>query len=148
MAYNNNYNSNYRSPAPWQDRQPRDFRSGNYRVSNGQPRSRTRAKAGTYQNRNGHSIPYISGFRPTKLGAFRYFAKPTSKTKTLVAPKNGTKYEIWMVTVKPPMGQAYNASAFYYPDFRKLVVPSERITINPNAPNGGYCGQSGNKNRR
>lgn len=108
---------------------------------NSAPRKKSGAKYGMDKNGN----PFVRGWKATRFGLITYLAVPTSKTGSHEG-KTQT-WQNWMVKVNPPsgMGNEYTTSGLFSEQTHKVIVATEGIVMNPNAPNGGYCGRFGGK---
>jgi len=123
---------------------PSDYNRGandSYKDRQRQTRKRSGAKYGFDKNGN----PFVRGWKATRFGLITYLAVPTSKTGSHEG-KTQT-WQNWMVKVNPPtgMGNEYTTSGLFSEETHKVIVSSEGIVMNPNAPNGGYCGRFGGK---
>lgn len=136
MSYSN---SNYSSQ--------QSLHRGNYAYSQGHhndnrnnaPKKHSGAKF-TQTSKNGN--PCITAWNYSKrCGLISVFAAPYKGTHEVVSPKSGKAYQVWMCTIE---GKGIQSS--HFPVLVSVQKHSFQIengygwTINPNAPNGGYCG--------
>ncbi len=134
MAYNN-YGSYSR--APYRNNFQYGNR-GNYRPSNRQGKKKSGAKFGFS---NGEADrPFVRGWRVTRrFGLITYLCGPNKKTKR-VTSKTGKEWENWTCKIQFGDGNSRLISCLYNPQSKKVTISELGLVINPNAPNGGYCG--------
>lgn len=95
------------------------------------------AKKGTYKNKQGETAPYINGWNYSRRnGMVKVIAVPTKNPET-----KSERSEKWVATIQRQGLPKQTVTAFYNLDTHKLTIPDMEWVLNPNAPNGGYCGK-------
>ena len=97
---------------------------------NDRPSKRSGAKYGTGKN----SKPYVQGWKATKGGMMKFIACPTEKGMV------SEQCEQWVVNMTVGYNKPQVMTAFYNVNTKRLIIPDINFVLNPNAPNGGYCG--------
>lgn len=94
----------------------------------------------TASSKNGN--PCITAWNYSRrLGLISVFAAPYKGTKEVTSPKSGKAYQVWMCTI-----EGKGIASTHFPVLVSVEKHSFQIengygwTVNPNAPNGGYCG--------
>lgn len=128
-GYSNGYRNGYNGGYNQRFQQPRKKRSG--------------AKFGYAKGDN--SKPFVRGWRATRRwGLITYMCGPNKGTHRTTS-NSGREWENWTCKVTFGDGRTQLMSCLYDCSNRKVILKEAGITINPNAPNGGYCGPFGKK---
>lgn len=135
MSYSNNYNNSSNS---------NNYKQSNYSHNNNtqhfdKPKKHSGAKF-TASSKNGN--PCISAWNYSKrCGLISVFAAPYKGTHEVISPKSGKSYQVWMCTI-----EGKGIQSVHFPVLVSVQKHTFQIengygwTVNPNAPNGGYCG--------
>lgn len=128
MNYNNrrNWNSN-------------NYNNNNY--ANNRPSKKSGAKFGTDK----HGNPYVRGWNASKQNGLVAFIAAPNKNTRVHTSKSGREWENWTIKVSPKMGKPYLVNCLFDVMTKKVIVKEMGIVLNPNAPNGGYCGRFSRK---
>lgn len=146
MAYGNNFaHANYRS-------QQSNYRSGsNGSNYNGGGRYGTSAKkksgARIKDGKNGK--PCITAWKKTRAAFLTLIACPNNganalaKDGSVITNRKGQEYARWTCTmVDRNTGSVSTHSGLYNLSTGKLYLPELRMVVSPQAPNGGFWGNS------
>jgi hypothetical protein len=105
------------------------------------PRKHSGAK---FKSRDKNGNPCTTGWNKSKFAGFVKFLCVVTD-----ASKSGeTQYGKWisvMVKVQRQMDKELIVSGMMNPDTGRVNIQSMGIVINPQAPNGGYCGKKGKR---
>lgn len=115
-----------------------------YRNNNQSRKKRSGSKSGQYKN-NGKTfrsefVPWVNGWFIRAKQLVKVLCTPYKGT-TKGTSKTGKQWETWIAKVTPSIGAPYLQPCMYYPQTGKVVISSMGLTVNPKAPNGGYCGR-------
>ncbi|PZP44044.1 MAG: hypothetical protein DI598_14965 [Pseudopedobacter saltans] len=141
----NFYFDSYQSSNRGFPRAPRAYNQRNY--INSQPRKKSGARYSNDKNGN----PCVTGWNASRSnGLVSFLCVPYRGTKT--HETSGKPWQNWMVKVQPKMGKQFIVSGLFSPQTKKVIISELGLVLNPNIPNGGYCGRFGgnrnNQNRR
>jgi hypothetical protein len=143
MPYNNNYNGNggYR-----RNNYNNSYNNGGYNQGQNRPKKkRSGAKFG-YSNGNA-ATPFVRGWKATRrFGLITYLCVPYKITRTHTSG-SGKEWENWMLKIQFADGKTELKSCLYNVQSKKVIINDLGMVINPNAPNGGYCGSFVKRNR-
>lgn len=116
-------------------------------------KKRSGCKFGMYQNQkqrrdgDGEAQPYVAGWRASRGVITSILATPYKGTDSHKS-KTGIVWQNWVAKVRVGTQQPYLTSALYNTMTRKVTIKALGYVLNPNAPNGGYCGSYGMKNTK
>ena len=139
--YNNNKNNNYSmQPSQGRGNYAQPYAHNHNNNFRNQPVKKHSGAKYTATSKNGN--PCISAWNYSKrCGLISVFAAPYKGTKEVTSIKSRKTYQVWMCTL-----EGKGIVSTHFPVLVSVEKHSFQIengygwTINPNAPNGGYCG--------
>lgn len=87
----------------------------------------------------GQKMFVMNGWRKTKYGFFVIKCNPTNKSKAVA---KGYLNSIACEVVNRSTGETNLHWGIFHIETKKVRIPDLGLVLNPNAPNGGYCGIS------
>jgi len=93
------------------------------------------------QTKNGE--PCLTAWNYSRRNGMRKFICAPTKGTSDHESKTGKVWQNWMIKMTLSDGTTHLMSGLFDTSSRKLSCSQLGMTFNPNAPNGGYCGQFG-----
>lgn len=129
--YNNNYNGYNRN----------NYGAGSPQRVSFYPSRQKRKHSGCVQKLMSDGVIVLSAWKyNSKEGLMSFYARPYKGTKKHSSQNGKTFLNYFVTIVNKRSFTVIKTSGLLCLETKKLTIPDFGLVLNPNAPNGGYCG--------